>query len=131
VESRFLVHPVFMEKLIALEQSFRGGKIRCAFQEGDLLVAVEGRDRFEIGNMFSTLIDKARVQRMAGDVTTVMSLIDTVLAGPPPAYRAEVEAARAQMQAQAPPQPALAQPAAQAPVVEGGPSAAPNSPIVS
>ena len=92
VEARFLVHPVFMQKLIDLEKAFKGGKVRCAFNAGDLLIALEGRDHFEIGGMFSNLVDKERVQRMAGDVTTVMGLIDTVLAGPPKAYAQEVAA---------------------------------------
>ncbi|MFO1015051.1 MAG: DUF3137 domain-containing protein [Caulobacteraceae bacterium] len=94
VEARFLVHPVFMEKLLALETTFKGGKIRCGFDQGDLLIAVEGRDHFEIGGMFSSLVEKTRVTRMATDVTTVMGLIDTVLAGPPPAYAAEIKAAQ-------------------------------------
>ena len=100
VEARFLVHPIFMEKLLALETSFRGGKIRCAFEAGELIVAVEGKDRFEIGGMFSSLAKPERVKSMADDVTTVMGLLDTVLAGPPPAYQAEIAAARAQMAAQ-------------------------------
>ena len=99
VEARFLVHPVFMEKLLALETAFHGGKIRCAFEAGDLIVAVEGKDRFEIGGMFSSLAKPERVKAMADDVTTVMGLIDTVLAGPPPAYQAEIAAARAQIAA--------------------------------
>ena len=92
VEARFLVHPVFMEKLLALETTFKGGKIRCGFDEGDLLIAIEGRDHFEIGGMFSSLVEKTRVTRMATDVTTVMGLIDTVLAGPPKAYADQVRA---------------------------------------
>jgi hypothetical protein len=114
VEARYLVHPVFMEKLLALETTFKGGKIRCAFSEGDLLVAVEGKDRFEIGGLFSSLAKPERVTSMAGDVTTVMGLIDTVLAGPPPAYQAEIAAARAQMAAEA-----AAAPPANPPIVQG------------
>ncbi len=110
VEARYLVHPVFMEKLLELEKNFQGGKIRCGFIRGDLLICVEGRDRFEIGGMFSTLVSQDRVSKMADDVTTVMSLLDTVLAGPPPAYQAEIARARAEMQAQVPSAPPPANP---------------------
>src|SRR5262249_17869964 len=62
VEARELVHPVFMERLLALEAHFDGKRLRCAFEGGDLLLAVEGRDRFELGSMFRPLADRDRVR---------------------------------------------------------------------
>ncbi|KAF0178798.1 MAG: hypothetical protein FD124_3485 [Alphaproteobacteria bacterium] len=79
VEARYLVHPVFMERLIHLEQAFNGRRIRCGFQDGDLLLAVEGDDKFEIGDMFRTLDDPARARRIVGEIAEVMKLMDAVL----------------------------------------------------
>jgi hypothetical protein len=79
VEARYLVHPVFMERLIHLEETFHGRAIRCALEEGDLLIAVEGQDRFEIGDMFKPLNDPARARRIVDDIAEVLRLMDAVL----------------------------------------------------
>lgn len=79
VEARELVHPVFMERLVALEAKFSGSRIRCAFESGDLLVAVEGRNRFEAGSMFSPLADPARVRQVVTDIAEILRLIDSML----------------------------------------------------
>jgi hypothetical protein len=79
VEARALVHPVFMERLLALETKFSGSRIRCAFENGDLLIAVEGRNRFEAGSMFSPLADPKRVRQVVSDVAEILRLIDAML----------------------------------------------------
>src|SRR6185369_3828081 len=79
VEARELVHPVFMERLLALESHFDGKRIRCAFQDGDLLLAVEGRDRFELGSMFRPLPDPTRVRTVVNDIAEILRLIDSML----------------------------------------------------
>lgn len=79
VEARTLIHPVFMERLLELEAQFNGQQLRCAFVSGRLLVAIEGGDRFELGSMFRTLLDEARVQVILKDVSEIMKLIDAVL----------------------------------------------------
>ncbi|MFO1015052.1 MAG: DUF3137 domain-containing protein [Caulobacteraceae bacterium] len=86
VEARYLVHPVFMEKLLALETSLKANKVRCAFEGGELLIVLDGKGRFEFGSQFSNFVRPAQVQKMAQDVMLVTSVIDTVLAGPPRAY---------------------------------------------
>jgi Protein of unknown function (DUF3137) len=79
VEARYLIHPVFMERLLALETQFKGKRLRCAFIEGDLLVAVEGGDKFEIGSMFSKLDDIKRARVIVNDIAEIMRVIDAVL----------------------------------------------------
>lgn len=79
VEARYLIHPVFMERLLALETQFKGKRLRCAFIEGDLLIAVEGGDKFEIGSMFSKLDDIERARVIVKDITEIMRVIDAVL----------------------------------------------------
>lgn len=79
VEARYLIHPVFMERLLALEARFEGRRLRCAFESGDLLIAVEGEDKFELGSMFEQLDDIARVRAIVADITDIVRLIDAVL----------------------------------------------------
>ncbi len=79
VEARYLVHPVFMERLIHLEEAFNGRRIRCGFQDGDLLIAVEGDNKFEIGDMFKPLADPARARKIVSDIAEVMKLMDAVV----------------------------------------------------
>jgi hypothetical protein len=82
VEARAILTPTFMEHLVALEQAYAGEHIRCGFEEGHLLIAVETPDHFEIGGMFSTLVDKGRVERIASDIRAVFNLIDAFVESP-------------------------------------------------
>ncbi len=79
VEARYLIHPVFMERLLALETQFKGKRLRCAFEAGDLLIAIEGGDKFELGSMFQRLDDIARARAIIADIAEIMRLIDAVL----------------------------------------------------
>lgn len=83
VEARFLVHPAFMERLMAVEAAMAGKSLRCAFEDGDLLVAVEGGDLFEIVDVFKPLPDRKATEKGVGELRAVLNLIDTILAPPP------------------------------------------------
>jgi hypothetical protein len=79
VEARYLIHPVFMERLLELETQFRGKKLRCAFVAGDLLIAIEGGDKFEIGTMFARLDDISRARGLCADIVGILRVIEAVL----------------------------------------------------
>jgi hypothetical protein len=79
VEARYLIHPVFMERMLDLETQFKGKNLRCAFFQGQLLVAIEGGDKFEMGSMFRTLLDEKRVRQVVQDISEIMRVIDAVL----------------------------------------------------
>ena len=79
VEARYLLHPVMMERLIALETSLHGKRIRCAFENGDLLVAVEGGNLFEPGDLFKPLVDPSRARRIVDEIASVVKVMDQVL----------------------------------------------------
>lgn len=53
VESRYLVHPEYVERLIAVEQAFSGEKIRALFFEGQMVILLETGDLFESGGLDS------------------------------------------------------------------------------
>jgi hypothetical protein len=86
VEARFLVHPAFMERLIALETASAGHGVRCAFVEGSLLIAVESGDLFEVANVFKAVPDKELTRKGVAELEEVMGVIDVVMAPPPRAY---------------------------------------------
>lgn len=88
VEARYLLHPVMMERLIELERGLHGKRLRCAFEGGDLLVAVEGGNLFEPGDLFRPLVDPARARRIVDEIASVIRVMDQVLTAqtghPPP-----------------------------------------------
>lgn len=76
VEAREILTPSFMQRLNDLEATYAGHHIRCAFNETELLIALEAPDRFEIGNMFSSLVERGRVETIARNLEEVFKLID-------------------------------------------------------
>lgn len=79
VEARYLLHPAFMQRLLDLETHLKGHKLRCAFQNGDLLVALEGENLFEPGDLFKPLIDVTRAKRIVDEIGSVVRVMDEVL----------------------------------------------------
>lgn len=51
VEAHYLVHPAYVERLIAVEQAFQGQRIRALFQDGELLIVLDSGDMFESGTL--------------------------------------------------------------------------------
>jgi hypothetical protein len=76
VEAREILTPTFMEQLNALESAYAGAQLRCAFVGSDLLIALEGPSRFEIGGMFTSLVERQRVEGIARGLEQVFGVID-------------------------------------------------------
>lgn len=81
VESRFLLTPDLMQKLVDLEATFHGGKLKCCFDDGEMLITVQGGDLFEPGSMFTPLDNPVRVRELLDDFTAVFDVIDAVNKG--------------------------------------------------
>jgi len=79
VESRYLLDPVFMQKLIDLERSVDGKNIRFGFIEGQLLIVVETPNRFEAGSMFKPLTAPDRTQKILNEIGAVYDVIDGLM----------------------------------------------------
>lgn len=79
VEARYLLHPVMMERLLELETKLHGKRLRCAFESGDMLIAVEGGNLFEPGDLFKPLVDPARARRIVTEISGVFGVMDQVL----------------------------------------------------
>ena len=79
VEARYILHPVLMQRLLDLETSFKGKRLRCGFEDGDILVAIEGGNLFEPGDMFKSFDDPARARRIIDEIAKVIRVMDQVL----------------------------------------------------
>ncbi len=78
VESRYLLTPVFMQKLVDLETSVSGKKIRFGFLEDKLHIAVEAPDQFEAGSMYKPLTDTERTRKIMNEISAVFDVITGV-----------------------------------------------------
>ncbi len=51
VEAHYLVHPVYIERLIALEREFAGDNLAAIFHGGDMIITIETENMFESASM--------------------------------------------------------------------------------
>jgi Protein of unknown function (DUF3137) len=79
VEARHLIDPVYVERLIALESSYRGEDVATIFHEGSLVVTLKAGNMFESGSIearddrtrLATTIDQfARVADLARELNS-------------------------------------------------------------
>ncbi|MBU2605293.1 MAG: DUF3137 domain-containing protein [Alphaproteobacteria bacterium] len=79
VEARALLTPDRMERLIALERHFSGGKLRGIFEEGHMTIALEAPGQFEAGSIFKPLADPERFATALVELGLVCDMIDGFL----------------------------------------------------
>ena len=79
VEARFLLTPDRMERLIALERHFDGGKLRGVFEGDHLTLALEADDQFEAGSVWKPLVDPDRYISALTEIGLVCDVIDGFL----------------------------------------------------
>jgi len=70
---------VFMQKLVDLERSVDGKKIRFGFVDGQLLIVVETPNRFEAGSMLKPLMAPERTQKILDEIGAVYDVVDGVM----------------------------------------------------
>lgn len=73
VEARYLVHPTYVERMIALEQAFAGQKIRTLFKDGEITVVLEAANMFESGQLDATR-DREMVDACIGQFMAMADL---------------------------------------------------------
>jgi len=69
-----LIHPSYIEHLIALERAFHGKSIRAVFADRHLVVVVESDDMFESGSMKAEE-DNARAHETADQFAALAQLM--------------------------------------------------------
>jgi hypothetical protein len=77
VEARYLVHPAYCERLIALEDRFEGKKLKALFHKGDVIVTVESENLFESGSL-DPARDRALLARTIEQFRAMADLIISV-----------------------------------------------------
>jgi hypothetical protein len=73
VEARVLVHPSYVEHLLALESAFSAKELRALFTRGEVIIAVEAENMFESGAM-DPASDRARAEEAARQFTALAGL---------------------------------------------------------
>ncbi|MEL6726005.1 MAG: DUF3137 domain-containing protein [Pseudomonadota bacterium] len=79
VEARALLTPDRMERLIALERHFKGGKLRGIFEGDHLTLALEADNQFEAGSVWKPLVDPDRYVSALTEIGLVCDVIDGFL----------------------------------------------------
>lgn len=79
VEARTLLTPDRMERLLALERHFKGGKLRGIFEDGHMTLALEAKNQFEAGSIFKPLADPDRFIQTLIEIGLVCDMIDGFL----------------------------------------------------
>lgn len=73
VEARVLVHPSYVEHLIALEKAFHGDAVRALFAQGRVVIAVKSGNLFESGSLDASG-DHRRVAQAADQFAALAEL---------------------------------------------------------
>jgi hypothetical protein len=74
VEGRYLVHPAYCERLLALEQEMRGAKLSALFCQGDLIVTIHTEKMFESASL-SADEDREGLARTIAQFASITQLI--------------------------------------------------------
>lgn len=77
VEARTIIHPEYVERLLAVEQAFAGEDIRALFHGGDLLITVKTGDLFESGTLDAAQ-DQAMVETVIAQYGALADLATTL-----------------------------------------------------
>ncbi len=78
VEARYLLTPTFMQKLVDLETSVSGKKVRFGFLRDKLHIAVQAPNQFEAGSMFKPLTGSERTEKILTEIGAVLDVINGV-----------------------------------------------------
>ena len=77
VEARYLVHPAYVERVLAVEQAFHGKDVRTLFTGGELVIVIESEDMFESGSMHASE-DRAKIERCVEQFMTLVGLCEAL-----------------------------------------------------
>ena len=69
--------------MLALEKAIEGKNVRALFDEdsgsGELLIAAETGDQFEISSLFNPVPDKSKVMGVVDEIRLVTEIIDLLV----------------------------------------------------
>jgi len=79
VEARYILTPVFMEKMLAIKHLFHGKSIDFSFFDNKLLIAVHTRKNlFETTSLFVPALSYHKVREVISQLNSIFSVIDVI-----------------------------------------------------
>jgi len=79
IEARYLLTPTFMERMVELASAIDSKRIEFCFMNNMLLVSAHvKKDQFEGGGLFTSVVDKRRVERLVNEICRVFDIVDTL-----------------------------------------------------
>lgn len=81
IESRYILTPNFMERILALAKHFsaESGRLALAFYADQLLISVHtNKDRFEGGDFKNSFLDTGRLNDLVGELSIIQEIITTL-----------------------------------------------------
>ena len=83
VLARYMLTPSFMERLLELEKALKGKRVRAMFDQdsgqGELLIAAETGNLFEVGSMFKPLANQGRIKSIVDELMLVTGLVEMLV----------------------------------------------------
>jgi Protein of unknown function (DUF3137) len=74
VEGRYLVHPVYCERLLAIENEMRGSKLSALFHQGDMIISIHTGEMFESASLDAEM-DHQGIERTIMQFQSIAGLI--------------------------------------------------------
>ncbi len=76
-EARFLLTPVFMERIVKLKDLYKGKSIQLSFYENKVMLAIDTKqDMFEPCSFFKTNLNKSKIDTVFEQFLTIFSIVD-------------------------------------------------------
>ena len=77
IEARYLLTPMFMERLKSLETAFGTKGIKCSFFNNQIMFAIPTKkDLFELGSLFTSLKSNKAVEKFYNELKSIHEMID-------------------------------------------------------
>lgn len=77
VESRYLITPTFMQRLMDLKTSFGNKTIKCSFFDNYLMLAISTRKNlFELGSLFKSYHNKDSLKPFFNELESIINMIE-------------------------------------------------------
>ena len=79
VEARDILDPVVLERFAELDRLFDGARIRAAFSDNHVYIALSNGDKINMGSMFKPLDGPDRVDKIMHEFELIFDLIDVLV----------------------------------------------------
>ena len=77
VEARYLITPLFMERLKNLETAFGTNNLKCSFFEDKIMFAIStNKDLFEFGSLYQSLKNSKSVEEFYNQIKSIQDMVE-------------------------------------------------------